>query len=60
METFRPVIPTSCQCHLLGITPKIPCTLLERFSYEEGILVEYTYSIVRGDKYVFRVDLTND
>lgn len=60
METFRPVIPTSWQCHLLGITPKIPCTLLERFSYEEGVLVEYTYSIVRGDKYVFRVDLTND
>lgn len=60
LETFKPVIPNNWQCALLGITPKVPCTLLERFSYEDGALVEYTSSIVRGDKYVFKVDLLND
>lgn len=60
LETFKPIIPNSWQCELLGITPKIPCTLLERFSYEDNDLVEYTSSIVRGDKYIFRVDLSND
>lgn len=58
-ETFRPIIPNPWECSLLNITNKIPCTLLERFSYEEGSLVEYTQSIVRGDKYVFKVKLSN-
>lgn len=57
-ETFRPIIPNSQECSLLKITPKIPCILLERFSYEENELVEYTQSIVRGDKYVFKVNLS--
>ena len=58
-ETFRPIIPNSWECSLLNITHKTPCTMLERFSYEEGCLVEYTQSIVRGDKYVFKVKLSN-
>jgi len=57
-ETFRPIIPNSQECSLLKITSKIPCILLERFSYEENELVEYTKSIVRGDKYVFKVNLS--
>lgn len=57
-ETFRPIIPNSQECSLLKITSKIPCILLERFSYEENELVEYTQSIVRGDKYVFKVNLS--
>lgn len=57
-ETFRPIIPNSEECSLLKITPKIPCILLERFSYEENDLIEYTQSIVRGDKYVFKVNLS--
>lgn len=60
IETFRPVIPNPWQCNLLKISPKIPCTLLERFSYEEDCLIEYTFSIVRGDKYVFKVNLSNN
>ena len=57
-ETFRPIIPNSEECSLLKISSKIPCILLERFSYEENELVEYTQSIVRGDKYVFKVNLS--
>ncbi|WP_017212428.1 GntR family transcriptional regulator [Clostridium beijerinckii] len=58
-ETFKPILPKPWQAELLNISTKTPCTLLERFSYEEEALIEYTSSIVRGDKYVFKVNLTN-
>lgn len=59
-ETLRPVMPTSEECALLQILPSTPCMLLERFSYEEECLVEYTKSIVRGDKYVFQANLNTE
>lgn len=59
VELFSPIIPTPWECSLLNITSKVPCTMLERFSYEDNNLVEYTKSIVRGDKYVFKVNLSN-
>lgn len=49
-ETFRPVMPTSDESTLLQVSTGTPCILLERFSYEQNILIEYTKSIVRGDK----------
>ncbi|MGX8701976.1 GntR family transcriptional regulator [Caproiciproducens sp.] len=58
-ETFIPILPDSEQCELLKISPRIPCILLERFSYEGDCLVEYTSSVVRGDKYVFKIELNN-
>nr|WP_319489851.1 GntR family transcriptional regulator [uncultured Caproiciproducens sp.] len=58
-ETFIPILPDSTQCELLKISPRIPCILLERFSYEGDCLVEYTSSVVRGDKYVFKIELNN-
>ncbi len=59
LETFKPILPKAWQAELLNISAKTPCTLLERFSYEEDELIEYTNSIVRGDKYVFKVNLSN-
>lgn len=59
VETFRPVMPRPEEKTLLHIPAATPCTLLERFSYENGMLVEYTKSIVRGDKYIFRSELIN-
>ncbi|XOQ47503.1 MAG: HTH-type transcriptional repressor YvoA [Eubacteriales bacterium] len=58
-ETFVPILPDSEQCELLKISPRIPCLQLERFSYEDDCLVEYTTSVVRGDKYVFKIELNN-
>lgn len=58
-ETFRPVLPTPEEKGLLQMPVNTPCILLERFSYEENLLIEYTKSIVRGDKYIFRIDLQN-
>lgn len=58
-ETLQPILPSTREKDLLSITHTIPCMLLERFGYEEGALVEYTRSVVRGDKYIFKVRLDN-
>ncbi|MBS5305923.1 GntR family transcriptional regulator [Clostridium tertium] len=60
VETFRPVLPRYWQCDLLKISSKDPCTMLERFSYENDILIQYTVSIIRGDKYIFKTDLSRN
>lgn len=58
-ETFRPVMPRPDERTLLCISASTPCMLLERFSYEDAALIEYTKSIVRGDKYTFQVEFQN-
>jgi len=57
VEKFQPVMPRPEEKTLLHILSDTPCTLLERYSYESDTLIEYTKSVVRGDKYAFRVDL---
>ena len=59
-ETLRPIIPQAKERKLLQISSKVPCILLERFSYEDDLLIEYTRSIVRGDKYIFQANLSNE
>lgn len=59
VETLTPCLPNSYESQLLNISTKTPCTFLERFTYENGNIIEYTTSIVRGDKYAFRVELDN-
>lgn len=59
VETLQPILPSPSERELLCITHTLPCTLLERYSYEEDTLVEYTRSVVRGDKYIFKVRLEN-
>lgn len=58
-ERFRPVMPRMDEWTLLQISANTPCMLLERFSYEKDVLIEYTKSIVRGDKYTFQIELQN-
>lgn len=58
-ETLRPVMPRPDERTLLNISANTPCMLLERFSYESTALIEYTKSIVRGDKYTFQVEFHN-
>ena len=59
-ETLRPIIPQPKEKKLLQISSNVPCILLERFSYEHDLLIEYTRSIVRGDKYIFQVNLSDE
>lgn len=59
-ETLRPILPLPKERKLLELSTNIPCILLERFSYEDDLLIEYTRSVVRGDKYIFQVNLSNE
>lgn len=59
-ETLRPIVPRPTEKKLLQISSNTPCMLLERYSYEDDLLIEYTRSIVRGDKYIFQVNLSNE
>ena len=56
-ELLSPVMPNPEQRTLLNIPHNLPCMAIERFSYEGDVLVEYTTSIVRGDKYKFEAEL---
>ena len=58
-ETFRSVMPSADEKRMLRMPANTPCILLERFSYEDEVLAEYTRSIIRGDKYQFHVELAN-
>lgn len=60
LEMFHPVMPSAKEANLLRISQGIPCTSLERFSYEDNALVEYTVSTIRGDKYMFKVELSKN
>lgn len=57
VETFRPIMAERRERELLQISNSIPCLLLERYSYEGASITEYTYSVIRGDKYIFKVSL---
>ena len=59
-ETLRPINPQTKERKLLGISSGIACILLERYSYENDLLIEYTRSVVRGDKYIFQVNLQDE
>ena len=59
-ETIRPIMPQTKERKLLQIGANVPCILLERFSYEDDLLIEYTRSVIRGDKYIFQVNLSNE
>lgn len=58
-EVFYPILPDNKVRLLLHIPSNQPCMSLERFSYEDNTLIEYTKSIVRGDKYKFKVELSS-
>ena len=57
-EVFYPTNPSTKERLLLNIPQHQPCMAIERYSYEDNRLVEYTKSVVRGDKYKFKVELT--
>lgn len=58
-ESLKPILPNARERTLLNISTNVPCTSLERLCYEEGRIIEYTASVVRGDKYIFTVNLIN-
>lgn len=57
IENFRPVMALPHEKELLQIYGNIPCMLREHFTYGDQRIVGYMKSVIRGDKYVFSVEL---
>ncbi|MBU3145156.1 GntR family transcriptional regulator [Clostridium sp. CF012] len=56
-EYFEPVMTNENEASHLKISKKIPSLKIERFTYEQGEVIEYTVSIARGDKFKYHVTL---
>jgi GntR family transcriptional regulator len=59
-ESFRSTLISEETAGFLKVDPGSPGMNLERVTYAEEGIVEYTVSIARGDKFEFRVELTSD
>lgn len=57
-ESFKAVKTSEKEAKLLSISTDIPSLLIERITYEEDKIVEYTVSIARGDRFEYRAVLT--
>lgn len=56
-ETLHAVVARRVESTLLEIPAGSPAFLVERRGYAGGRLLEYRHSLIRGDRYQFRVDL---
>lgn len=56
-EYFEPVMTNENQASHLKISKKIPSLKIQRYTYEQGKVIEYTISIARGDKFKYHVTL---
>ncbi|KEI08681.1 GntR family transcriptional regulator [Clostridium sp. K25] len=56
-ETFRPVHMRNHEAKLLKADVKIPSMMIERYTFEQSTIIEYTVGIARGDRFEYRVVL---
>jgi len=56
-ESFEPVLIREEESRLLNYGPNFPGMKIERITYENDRIIEYTKSIVRGDKFRYHVKL---
>ena len=56
-ETFTPVFTNDNQSDILNMQNGFPNLEIERFTFAENSIIEYTISIARGDKFKYRVKL---
>lgn len=56
-ERFRAVPTTKPEAELLQISEDEPSLLIERLTFESEMVVEYTTTIARGDKFTYSVEL---
>jgi GntR family transcriptional regulator len=58
-EYFRPILTNKLESVYLDIKEGSPSLKIERFTYENTNVIEYTVSVARGDKFKYRVKLNN-
>ena len=59
-EYFQPILTNKVQSLYLNIIEGAPSLKIERFTYDNTEVIEYTVSIARGDKFKYRVKLNNN
>ncbi|MGO1368437.1 GntR family transcriptional regulator [Senegalia sp. (in: firmicutes)] len=56
-ERFKPVNTRKVEAEILDVSRKVPGMMIERYTYENQTVIEYTVGIARGDKFEYRVML---
>ena len=59
-EYFMPILTNKLESVYLDIKEGSPSLKIERFTYENTNVIEYTVSVARGDKFKYRVKLKNN
>lgn len=59
-ECFMPILTNKLESIYLDIKEGSPSLKIERFTYENANVIEYTLSVTRGDKFKYRVKLNNN
>jgi GntR family transcriptional regulator len=57
LESFKAVSANRTEADMLDIKEGSPCLMLERITYDQSRIIEYTKSIARGDKFTYTVEL---
>lgn len=56
-ETLQPVLTRELEADLLEYKAGFPSMMIERVTYENGSIIEYTKGVTRGDKFKYQVVL---
>jgi GntR family transcriptional regulator len=56
-EKFQPVVTNAEEARYLKVSKEIPSLKIERYTYENERIIEYTRSIARGDKFEYCITL---
>lgn len=56
-EIFQPVLTRKDEAELLNYSEGLPGMMIERLTYENGNVIEYTKGIARGDRFKYHVVL---
>lgn len=59
-EYFMPILTNKLESVYLEIKEGSPSLKIERLTYENSKVIEYTVSVARGDKFKYRVKLNNN
>ena len=59
-ELFEPILTNKLESLYLDIKEGAPSLKIERFTYENSHIIEYTIGVARGDKFKYRVKLNNN
>ncbi len=59
-EFFQPILTNKLESIYLDIKEGAPSLKIERLTYENKDIIEYTVGVARGDKFKYRVKLNNN